>query len=394
MKEIFNNVFYIGAEDKELDLFENQYKLKNGVTYNSYAIIDSKTIVLDSVDSRKNKTWIDNIKLVLNKRNLDYFVISHLEPDHSGSIEDLLKEYPETTIVGTEKMFSMLPQFINEQSIKKSNKLIVKDNDTLLLGNHNFIFYAAPMIHWPEVLTCYESTTKIFFSADAFGTFGIPHKLIANTLEEATGWPDEGRRYYTNIVGKYGIAVQNLIKKLSNLNISTIAPLHGPILTGEINHYINLYNIWSSYSSEKNGTLIVYSTMHGNTKNIALYAQKYLETLNEPTEIFDISRSDVSSVLSKAFIYNKLLLVTVTYDGDNMPCMQDFLFHLKIKNLKNKKIGIIQNGSWGPVAGKITFDYLNNLKELKIIEFIPTVKSKMKESDKTEINKLLTDLIK
>lgn len=393
MEHISEKIAYIGTEDKSIDLFENQYPLKNGVTYNSYIILDEKTAVLDSVDSRCTEQWLKNIKAALGEKRLDYFVISHLEPDHSGSIEAFLRAFPETTVVTNAKAFSMLPQFLSgANAIPDEKKHVVKEGDVLTLGSHSLTFCMAPMVHWPEVMVSYEAHEKILFSADAFGTFGIPRKLVAKTHEEADGWADEARRYFINIVGKYGGPVQNLLKKACALDIAMIAPLHGPVIAGDFGFYLNLYDKWSRGEAEECGVLVAYATLHGNTAKAAEYAAQVLRERGKTVAVYDLSRSDVAEVTAQAFKYDKLLLAGVTYDGGLMPCMEDFLYHLKIKNYANRTAALIQNGSWGPISGKCMKEQLEAMKNVSVAGEMVTLKSTLTEENKKEISALLETL--
>lgn len=377
-------IIYAGVDDKEIDLFENQYIVPNGVSYNSYIIDDEKIAVMDTVDSRKSSQWIENIRKSLNGRKPDYLVISHLEPDHSGSIGVFMQEYPETTLVGNAKTFAMLPQFFELNP--DTRKLIVKENDTLNLGERTLKFIMAPMIHWPEVMVTYECAEKILFSADGFGKFG--------SLDTDEEWLKEARRYYFNIVGKYGMQVQALLKKLSDYEINAIYPLHGPVLDANLSFYLEKYNIWSSYAPEDKGIFIAYASIHGNTKKAA---EKLAEILSEKTSdkivISDLSRCDMAECVENAFRYDRIILACSTYDGGIFPCMEKFLNHLKAKNYQNRKIGIIENGTWAPMAAKHIKAALESMKNITICENTVTIRSSMKSDNIQALEKLAEEII-
>jgi len=379
-----NNILYVGTDDKNIDLFESQYVVPNGVSYNSYLITDEKTAVIDTVDARKTSEWLENLKKALGDRKPDYLIISHLEPDHSGSIGEFLKLYPDTTLVGNFKTFAFLPQLceINPET----EKLTVKEGDELSLGNHNLKFLMAPMIHWPEVMVTYESTEKILFSADGFGKFG--------TLDTDEEWIDEARRYYFNIVGKYGVQVQALLKKLSAYEINAIYPLHGPALTENLSFCLDKYNTWSSYIPEDKGIFIAYASIHGNT---ARAARKIAEILsgktNDKITVADLSRNDISECVANAFRYDRIIFASSTYDGGLFPCMEDFLNHLKSKNYQGKTAGIIENGTWAPMSGKLIKSYLESMKNIKICENTVTIRSSMNKDNLASIEKLADEIL-
>ena len=390
-KYISEDIKYIGVDDKEIDLFENQYSLKNGMSYNSYLILDEKTVVMDTVDKRKAKEWLKNLEEALAGRKPDYLVISHLEPDHSGSISNILAKYPEIKIISNEKVFSMLPQFIDEDILKVLNtnnleqyledkKIVVKEGDTINLGKHTLQFIMAPMVHWPEVMLTYEQSEKILFSADAFGKFG--------TLDTDEPWVDESRRYFINIVGKYGMQVQNLLKKASSLDIQMICSLHGPILKDNLDYYIGLYNIWSKYEAEEDGILVVCGSLHGNTYQAA---KKFAEDLKEKgnnVKFVDIARESIPDVVSEAFKYSKMCIACATYNMNIFPAMNSFLHLLREKNFQNRKIGIIENGSWAPNAAKVIKDMLSMMKNIDILEPVVTIKTKLNKESEEEMKKL------
>ena len=371
---ISDAVKYIGVDDKTIDLFESQYVVPKGVSYNSYLILDEKVALMDTVDVRGMKEWEKNLTETLAGRKVDYLVIQHLEPDHAGSIGRLLERYPDVTLVGNAKTFAMLPQFFDiDPNVKK---LTVAEGDTLSLGNHTLTFVMAPMVHWPEVMVTYESTEKILFSADGFGKFG------ALDSEDEEGWSCEARRYYFNIVGKYGAPVQALLKKAANLDIQTICPLHGPVLKENLGYYIGLYDTWSSYRPEDKGVLVAYASIHGNT---AKAAEKFAEMLRakgvEKVVVSDLAREDMAEVIEDAFRYDRMVVAGASYDGGVFPCMQDFLHHLQSKAYQNRTIGIIENGSWGPTAGRTMKAILETMKNVTIVDPMVTIKSTMKESD-------------
>lgn len=383
MAFVSESVKYIGADDKDLDLFESQYIVPNGISYNSYLIDDEKTAVMDTIDARKTQEWLSKLEAELNGREPDYLVISHLEPDHAANIQLLAEKYPGITLVGNAKTFAMLPQFFDiPQEVKR---LTVKEGDTLSLGKHELTFIMAPMVHWPEVMVAYESSEKILFSADAFGKFGA--------LDTDEDWACEARRYYFNIVGKYGAPVQTLLKKAAALDIKTICPLHGPILKENLDYYINLYNIWSSYGVEAQGVFIAYASMHGNTAKAALKMKEILEEKGcAKVAAADLSRDDVAEAVEDAFKYGKIILAAASYDGGVFPPMETFLHHLKSKAWQNRKVGIIENGSWAPSAARTMKAALEGMKNITVCEKTVTVKSVMKSSD-IEAMELLADEI-
>ena len=366
------SIKYIGASTHDLDLFEGQYSISNGMAYNSYVIDDEKIAIIDTVDKIVTDKWLDNLKKALDGKEPTYLVVEHLEPDHSGNINTLLKMYPNITLVCTAKAKTMLEQF----DIKAENVMTVKEGDELSLGNHTLKFILAPMVHWPEVMVTYESTEKILFSADGFGKFG------ALDSEDEEGWACEARRYYFNIVGKYGAPVQALLKKTANLDIQTICPLHGPVLKENLGYYIGLYDTWSSYRPEDKGVLVAYASIHGNT---AKAAEKFAEMLRakgvEKVVVSDLAREDMAEVIEDAFRYDRMVVAGASYDGGVFPCMQDFLHHLQSKAYQNRTVGIIENGSWGPTAGRTMKAILETMKNVTIVDPMVTIKSEMKESD-------------
>ena len=383
--QVTDSIKYIGVNDKDLDLFESQYIIPNGISYNSYIIKDEKIVVMDTVDKRKQEEWWNNLEKELNGKQIDYLVVSHLEPDHSSSIKMLTEKYPKMKIVGNALTFKMLPQFFE---IDLTNKqVLVKEGDTLNLGKHTLKFYMAPMVHWPEVMVTYEETEKILFTADAFGKFG--------SLDTKEDWTCEARRYYFNIVGKYGMQVQALLKKLANLEIRTICPLHGPILKENLSYYINKYDIWSSYKPEDEGILIAYNSIHGNTKKAVERLQEILiEAGAKKVITSDLARQDMAEVIEDAFRYDKMILACPTYDAGLFPFMEKFLRHLKHKNYQNRTVAIIENGSWAPAAAKNMQELLEQMKEIKMIEPIIHIKTTMSIENEEEMKKLAQNMLK
>lgn len=371
--KISNDVKYIGVDDRTIDLFESQYVVPEGVTYNSYLILDEKVALMDTVDARGMEEWEKNLMAALGGRKVDYLVVSHLEPDHAGSIGRLVELFPEVTLVGNAKTFAMLPQFFDVSGIKQQT---VAEGESLSLGRHTLNFYMAPMVHWPEVMVTYESTEKILFSADGFGKFG------AMDAEDDEGWACEARRYYFNIVGKYGAPVQALLKKAATLDIEKICPLHGPILDENLGYYIGLYDTWSSYQPENKGVLVAYASIHGNTGKAAeKFADMLREKGVEKVVVSDLAREDMAEVIEDAFRYDRMVVAGASYDGGVFPCMQDFLHHLQSKAYQNRTVGIIENGSWAPCAAKAMKEILGTMRNVTIVEPSVTIKSTMKETD-------------
>jgi flavorubredoxin len=380
-KEIFmqitisDSIKYIGVDDKDIDLFESQYVVPEGVSYNSYLILDEKAALMDTVDARCSEEWEKNLTETLAGRKLDYLVISHMEPDHAGSIDRVLKLFPEITLVGNAKTFQFLAQF-SEKDVDGVNKLVVKEGDTLNLGSHTLKFMLAPMVHWPEVMVSYEESEKVLFSADAFGKFG------ALELTQDADWACEARRYYFNIVGKYGAPVQTLLKKAAALDIDIICPLHGPVLKDNLKYYLDTYNTWSSYTPENKGVLVAYASIHGNT---AKAAEKLGELLTangvEKVVVSDLAREDMAEVIEDAFRYDRMILCAASYDAGVFPCMQEFLNHLQSKAYQKRTVGILENGSWAPTAARVMKQQLESMKDITLVEPVVTIKSAMKESD-------------
>ena len=368
--KITDSIKYIGVDDKTIDLFESQYVVPNGISYNSYVILDEKVAVMDTVDVRKTDEWLANLEVALDGRDVDYLVVSHMEPDHASNIQRLAEKYPNVKVVGNAKTFAMIPQFFDIDLSKRS--VAVKEGDTLNLGTHTLQFFMAPMVHWPEVMVAYEQSEKILFSADGFGKFGA--------LDTDEAWTCEARRYYFNIVGKYGAQVQALLKKAATLDIQMICPLHGPILKEDLGYYIGKYDIWSKYEPEDEGVFIAYASIHGNTAKAAKKLAEMLEAKGaKRVAIADLSRDDMAEAVEDAFRHDKLVVACSTYDGGLFPCMEDFLLHLKAKNFQKRTVGIMENGSWATMAGKKMREILEGLKDITICEPVVTIKSTMKE---------------
>lgn len=382
---VTNDVFYVGADDRELDLFEGQYIIPNGVSYNSYVIMDDKIAIMDMVDKRKTAEWLGNVEEVLGGKKPDYLVISHLEPDHSANLSQVLERYPDIQIVSNAKLFGMLPNFFDVDI--EDRKVVVAEGDTLPLGTHTLHFVMAPMVHWPEVMVTYDQADKILFSADGFGKFGA--------LDTDEDWACEARRYYFNIVGKYGAPVQALLKKAASLDIQIICPLHGPILKENLEYYIGKYQTWSSYTPEDEGVFIAYSSLHGNTKQAAEKLAEILEAEGVgKVAISDLAREDMAECIEDAFRYDRLVVAAPTYDGGIMPVMVDFIHHLKAKSYQNRTVGIIENGSWAPVAGKQMKEQFAAMKDMTVLENIVTIRSTVKDADVAQLKALAKELSK
>lgn len=377
---------YIGADDKDLDLFEGQYVIPNGISYNSYVIIDEKIAILDTIDARRTEQWVENLKRELGGRQPDYLVVSHMEPDHSSNVKLLLDMAPQAKVVCTAKANQLITRFFGMQ-LPSERTVIVKDGDTLSLGQHTLQFFTAPMVHWPEVMMEYEQKEKILFAADAFGKFG------ALDDDAPDGWACEARRYYFNIVGKYGAQVQAVLKKLSGIDIKTICPLHGPILTGDLTPYLTLYDTWSAYRPETEGIFIAYCSLHGNTEEAALKLAEFLKADNAKVSVSDLRRDDMAEAIEDAFRYDRLVLAAPTYDAGVMPVMEDFMQHLKMKNYQNRKVAFIENGSWAPVAAKKMRETMESMKNITIVEPIVTVESTVKPDTITAIKHLAKALV-
>lgn len=381
--KISDNVKYIGVFDTETDLFEGQYKIPDGISYNSYVIIDEKIAVLDTVDKNFGDEWLKNLSAVLGDKKPDYLVVHHMEPDHSANIARFMNVYPEATIVSSAAAFRMMQNFFG--TAFENRRLLVGENDELLLGKHTLKFIAAPMVHWPEVIMSYEVSEKILFSADGFGRFG--------STDEKDDWADEARRYYIGIVGKYGVQVQAVLKKAAALEISKICPLHGPVLTKNIGEYVKLYDIWSSYAVETDGTVIAYASVYGNTEKAAKLLAEKLESKGEKIEIYDLARTDVSEAVAAAFRYGKLVLASITYNTDVFPYMKEFINHLTERDFKNRTVAFIENGSWAPTAAKTMRTMLEKCKNLVFAETTVKITSALNESSETQIEKLADELV-
>ena len=381
---ITNDIKYIGVNDHQVDLFEGQYVVPNGMSYNSYVILDEKVAVMDTVDQYFGDEWLANLEAALEGRKPDYLVVHHMEPDHSANIANFLSHYPEAVVVASAKAFTMVKQFFGYDYAER--RIVVGEGDTLSLGKHVLNFVTAPMVHWPEVIMTYDSTEKVLFSADAFGKFGA--------LDVEEEWDCEARRYYIGIVGKYGAQVQALLKKAAGLDIAIVCPLHGPVLTDNLGHYINLYDIWSSYRVESEGILIAYTSIYGHTKKaVELLAEK-LEAKGQKVTVADLARDDMAEAVEDAFRYGKLVLATTTYNGDMFPFMKDFINHLTERNFQNRTVAFIENGSWAPVAGKFMKKMLENSKNLTFTESTVKIFSAMNEKNVAEIDALVEELCK
>lgn len=384
MNKISESIIYVGVDDKEMNLFENQYNTPNGISYNSYVILDEKVAIMDTVDKRKTSDWMKNIEKILDGKEPDYLVVSHMESDHSDNIANLVAKYPNMKVVGNLQTFKMIAQFFDLDLKEKS--IIVKEGDVLDLGIHKLHFIMAPMVHWPEVMLSYEESEKVLFSADGFGKFG--------TLDTQEDWTCEARRYYFNIVGKYGANVQCVLKKLSNIEVKTICPLHGPILSENLEYYINKYDIWSRYIPEDDGVLIAYASIHGNTENVA---KKMAEILNQKgakkVVTTDLAKDDMAEAIEDAFRYDKMIVASSTYNMEIFPCMEQFLNHLKGKNYQNRKVGIIENGSWAPNSGKLMKEIFEKMKNITICKDLITIKSTMKENNIIQMEKLADEIL-
>lgn len=387
-KTISKGVFYIGADDTNLDLFEGQYDLPAGISYNSYVITDDKVAILDTIDDRKSEEWWNNLAEVLGERKPDFLIVSHMEPDHSANVRRVVEKYPEIVIVLTAQALKLYNRFFGDDQDLTNRVKLVKDGDTLELGNRTLQFVTAPMVHWPEVMMSFEQSEGLLFSADAFGKFG------ALSYDDPEGWACEARRYYFNIVGKYGAQVQAVLKKLGGKQITKILPLHGPILEENLEYYINIYNTWSSYSPEDEGIFIAYCSLHGNTEKAALQLAEILKGMADvKVSVADLRRDDMAEAVEDAFRYDRMVLAAPTYDGGIMPIMADFLHHLSIKNFQNRKVAIIENGSWAPMAAKIMRIQLEAMKNITIVEPVVTVESTVKPATIEALKDLAKNLI-
>lgn len=383
---ITDDILYVGVNDHNIDLFEGQYIVPNGMAYNSYVINDEKIAVMDTVDAAFGDEWLKNIADVLNGATPDYLIIQHMEPDHSANIQKFLEVYPNTKVVGNAKTFTMIGNFFRDLKLADENKLEVKNKDTLTLGKHELTFVFAPMVHWPEVMVTYDSKDKVLFSADGFGKFGA--------LDAEEDWDCEARRYYVGIVGKYGAQVQNLLKVAATLDIQTICPLHGPVLTENLEHYIGQYNTWSSYGTESEGVMIAYTSVYGNTKKaVELLAEKLKEKGCPKVIVTDLAREDMAEAVEDAFRYGKIVLASTTYNGDVFPLMKTFIEHLTERNYQNKTIGLIENGSWASMAGKVMTGMFEKSKNITWLETSVKIMSSMDEQNKADIEKMAEELM-
>ncbi|MBO4980209.1 MAG: flavin reductase [Clostridia bacterium] len=381
--EITKDIRYIGVNDHQVDLFEGQYKVPNGISYNSYVILDEKTAVTDTVDARFLHDWLDNMAKVLDQKAPDYLIISHMEPDHAANIKAFMANFPTTTIVASAKAFAMMSQFFGTEY--EDRRLVVAEGDTLCLGKHTLTFYSAPMVHWPEVMVYYDQTDKVLFSADGFGKFGA--------LDVNEPWADEARRYYIGIVGKYGAQVQALLKKAATLDIEKICPLHGPVLDKDLGYYLNLYNLWSSYEPESEGILVAYTSIYGNTaKAVEFLVEKLKENGCPKVVVRDLARTDMSVAVADAFRYGKLVLATTTYNAEVFPFMREFINHLTERNFQNRTVALMENGSWAPLAAKVMRELLATSKNLTYVEPTVTIKSAMNEQTKDQILAVANEL--
>ena len=383
---ITDDILYVGVNDHNIDLFEGQYIVPNGMAYNSYVINDEKIAVMDTVDAAFGDEWLKNIADVLNGATPDYLIIQHMEPDHSANIQKFLEAYPNIKVVGNAKTFTMIGNFFRDLKLADENKLEVKNKDTLTLGKHELTFVFAPMVHWPEVMVTYDSKDKVLFSADGFGKFGA--------LDVEEDWDCEARRYYIGIVGKYGAQVQNLLKVAATLDIQTICPLHGPVLTENLEHYIGQYNTWSSYGTESEGVMIAYTSVYGNTKKaVELLAEKLKEKGCPKVVVTDLAREDMAEAVEDAFRYGKIVLASTTYNGDVFPFMKTFIEHLTERNYQNKTIGLIENGSWASMAGKVMTGMFEKSKNITWLETSVKIMSSMDEQNKADIEKMAEELM-
>ena len=383
-QKITDGIFYIGVDDKDIDLFESQYVVPNGVSYNSYVIMDEKIAIMDTADARVTEQWFANLREVLGDRKPDYLVVSHMEPDHASNIQRVAEAYPELTIVGNAKTFPMMAQFFDLDLTDR--KLVVAEGDTLSLGKHELHFVMAPMVHWPEVMMEYESTDKVLFSADGFGKFGA--------LDTDEDWACEARRYYFNIVGKYGAQVQAVLKKAAGLDIQIICPLHGPILRENLGYYIDKYKVWSSYEPEDPGILVACASIHGNTKAAAEELAEKLRATGVKVAFTDLCRDDMAEAVEDAFRYDRLVLCACTYDGGIFPPMEDFLHHLKSKAYQKRKVAFMENGSWAPMAAKQMKAIVETFKNIETVEPVVTIRSTLNAASRAQLDALVTELTK
>ena len=383
---ITRDIAYIGVDDTDLDLFESQYIIPNGFSYNSYLIKDEKIAIMDTADNRKIDEWLGNLRTALDGRTPDYLVVQHMEPDHAGCIAEILEEYPAIKIVASARAIQMMPQFFEGKDFSQ-NAIAVKEGDTLSLGEHILQFFMAPMVHWPEVMVTYDKKDKVVFSADGFGKFGA--------LSHEEDWACEARRYYFNICGKYGGPVQALLKKLATLDVECICPLHGPILKENLGYYIGLYDTWSKYDVETEGVFIAYASIHGGTAAVAnVMAEILREKGAKKVSVADLSRDDMAEAIEDAFRMDKMIVAAASYDGGVFPVMHDFLHHLQIKAYQKRRVGIIENGSWAPCAGRVMRGMLEQMKDVEIVEPMVTILSRMKQSDRAALEALADAILK
>ena len=380
--QVRDSIRYVGVNDHQVDLFEGQYQVPNGMSYNSYVILDKKIAVMDTVDIHFGEEWMANVKAVLAGRMPDYLIVQHMEPDHSANIGRFLEEYPQATVVATAKAFVMMKQFFGNDYADR--RIVASEMSELSLGAHTLHFVMAPMVHWPEVMVTYESSEKVLFSADGFGKFGA--------LDCDEPWDDEARRYYIGIVGKYGVQVQALLKKAAALDIAVICPLHGPVLTSDLSHYVNLYQLWSTYTPEKEAVVIAYASVYGNTKEAALLLADTLREKGKEVHVYDLARCDMSQAVADAFCCNSLVLASITYNADCYPCMKTFINQLVEHNYQKRTVGFIENGSWAPMAAKVMQKMLEGCKNLTMAEPVVTVRGAVTKQAKPQIKEQMSAL--
>ena len=379
---ITNDIRYIGVNDHDVDLFEGQYPVPNGIAYNSYVILDEKIAVMDTVDRNFTQPWLENLTAALEGRKPDYLIVQHMEPDHAANVDKFLKLYPEAVVVASAKAFSMMKGFFGTDYLDR--RIVVGEGDTLSLGRHTLTFVTAPMVHWPEVIVTYDSCDKVLFSADGFGKFGA--------LDVEEPWEDEARRYYIGIVGKYGAQVQALLKKAAALDIAMICPLHGPVLKENLGHYLNLYDIWSSYRPESEGVVIAYTSVYGNTRDAALLLEQELKALGQRVVVHDLARCDMSEAVADAFRFDRLVLATTSYNGDVFPFMKTYLHALTERSFRNRTVGLIENGSWAPVAAKVMKSILAESKDLRFAEPTVRIHAALNDESRAQIAALAKEL--
>lgn len=380
--QVTDSIRYVGVNDHQVDLFEGQYQVPNGMSYNSYVIIDEKVAVMDTVDIHFGEEWMANVKAVLAGRMPDYLIVQHMEPDHSANISRFLEEYPQATVVATAKAFVMMKQFFGNDYAGR--RIVASEMSELSLGAHTLHFVMTPMVHWPEVMVTYESSEKVLFSADGFGKFGA--------LDCDEPWDDEARRYYIGIVGKYGVQVQALLKKAAALDIAVICPLHGPVLTSDLSHYVNLYQLWSTYTPEKEAVVIAYASVYGNTKEAALLLADILREKGKEVHVYDLARCDMSQAVADAFCCSSLVLASITYNADCYPCMKTFINQLVEHNYQKRTVGFIENGSWAPMAAKVMQKMLEGCKNLTMAEPVVTVRGAVTKQAKPQIKEQMSAL--